>query len=111
VHVFLEGADEPVAEEFDAAALAGARQRLKAMIGRIRAGEFKPTDEPTSAICFGCPAAARLCLHPKWRPPAAPGAPPREEPAAPEPLAGEGEPAEEDGAAPKDGHFQATLFE
>ncbi len=63
-----------MAEEFGPAELKAARTRLEGMIGRIRGGEFRPTDEPTSAICFGCPAAARLCPHPKWRPPAtAPG--------------------------------------
>ncbi|MEO8091474.1 MAG: UvrD-helicase domain-containing protein [bacterium] len=71
VHLFLERAEEPVAEDFDEAALEAARARLDAIIGRIRGGEFSPTAEPSSAICFGCPAAARLCPHPKWRPAAA----------------------------------------
>ena len=46
----------------------------------MRDGAFKPTSEPTSAVCFGCPAAARLCPHPKWRPAAAPGAEATSEP-------------------------------
>jgi ATP-dependent exoDNAse (exonuclease V) beta subunit len=74
VHLFLERADEPVAEEFGPPGLEAARERLEGLIGRMRSGDFVPTDEPTSAICFGCPAAARLCPHPKWRPPAARGA-------------------------------------
>jgi hypothetical protein len=45
------------------------------MIARMRAGAFAPTDEPTPAVCFGCPAAARLCPHPAWRPRAAPVGP------------------------------------
>ncbi len=70
VHLFLEDAGEPVIEEFAPEGLDAARQRLEAMIAGIRGGRFRPTDDPTSAICFGCPAAARLCPHPAWRPPA-----------------------------------------
>jgi len=67
-HVFLERPAEPVSEEFDAAALALARRRLEALVERIRAGHFEVTDEPFAALCLGCPAAARLCPHPAWRP-------------------------------------------
>ena len=95
VHLFLEGADEPVAQEFGAAELASARQRLDSLIGRMRGGDFEPTDEPTSAICFGCPAAARLCPHPKWRPTAGRGADPVPE-QAPAAVAA-GDPAESQG--------------
>ena len=86
VHLFLENAGQPVAEEFATAGLDAARERLEAMIADIRGGRFEPTEEPTSAVCFGCPAAARLCPHPAWRPPAL-----RPEPAAPE-EAGDEEP-------------------
>ena len=86
VHLFLENAEQPVAEEFATAGLDAARERLEAMIADIRGGRFEPTEEPTSAVCFGCPAAARLCPHPAWRPPAL-----RPEPAAPE-EAGDEEP-------------------
>jgi len=67
-HVFLERPAEPVGEEFDADALALARRRLEALVERIRAGHFEVTDEPFAALCLGCPAAARLCPHPAWRP-------------------------------------------
>jgi ATP-dependent exoDNAse (exonuclease V) beta subunit len=67
-HVLLERPDEPVVERFDAAALARARKRLERLVERIRGGEFEVTDEPFAALCFGCPAAARLCPRPAWRP-------------------------------------------
>jgi hypothetical protein len=67
-HVFLERPAEPVVEVFDPAALAAARDRLEALIARIRAGEFEVTREPFPALCFGCPAAPRLCPRPAWRP-------------------------------------------
>jgi ATP-dependent exoDNAse (exonuclease V) beta subunit len=71
VHVFLEAPFEPVIETFDRERLATSRQRLERMIAEIRAGGngFAPTADPSWAVCNGCPAAARLCPHPKWRPP------------------------------------------
>jgi ATP-dependent helicase/nuclease subunit A len=67
-HVFLERPTEPVIEEFGAAELEAARGRLETLITRIRAGEFEPALQPFSALCFGCPAAPRLCPRPAWRP-------------------------------------------
>ena len=75
IHLFLDAPGEPVAEEFREAELAAARAELERLHRRIQDGEFEVTESPTSAICFGCPAAARLCPRPKWRPPAPPGAP------------------------------------
>ena len=69
-HCFLEAPDRPVERSFDGTALEIARSRLEGTIERMRAGEFEPTSDPDGATCFGCPAAARLCPHPKWRPPA-----------------------------------------
>ena len=68
VHVFLESPGEPVIEDFDAARLEAARERLEELVGRIRGGEFEVTEEPYEALCFGCPAAARLCPRPAWKP-------------------------------------------
>ena len=70
IHCFLEAPDQPVKRTFDTAAIGEARARLQAIIGRMRAGEFEPTSTPDGPTCFGCPAAARLCPHPAWRPPA-----------------------------------------
>jgi ATP-dependent helicase/nuclease subunit A len=67
-HVFLERPEEPVIEVFDEAALATARASLEGLVARIRAGSFEVTPEPYAALCFGCPAAARLCPRPAWRP-------------------------------------------
>jgi len=80
IHLFLEAADEPVVQDFGANELAAARERLEALIARARGGEFAPTDAPSAAVCFGCPAAARLCPHPAWRPPAPGGPSPEPEP-------------------------------
>ena len=67
-HVFLERPEEPVIETFGQADLEDARARLAGTIERIRSGVFEPTPEPYAALCFGCPAAPRLCPHPAWRP-------------------------------------------
>ncbi|HEY8001077.1 MAG TPA: UvrD-helicase domain-containing protein [Solirubrobacterales bacterium] len=68
VHVFLEAPGDPVIEEFDPERLAAARESLEAMVERMRDGVFEVTEEPFPALCFGCPAAARLCPRPKWKP-------------------------------------------
>jgi ATP-dependent helicase/nuclease subunit A len=68
VHVFLERPDQPVTEVFDADALARARDGLIRLVERIREGEFEPAADPYAALCFGCPAAPRLCPRPAWRP-------------------------------------------
>jgi hypothetical protein len=67
-HLFLERPSEPVVEEFDALALAEARSSLEGLIAQIRAGDFEPARDPYAALCLGCPAAARLCPRPAWRP-------------------------------------------
>jgi hypothetical protein len=38
------------------------------LVARMRRGEFEVTAEPYGALCHGCPAAARLCPRPAWRP-------------------------------------------
>jgi ATP-dependent helicase/nuclease subunit A len=77
VHCFLEAPDDPVETSFDRDALAAARDRLERLIGEIRGGRFEPTPEPSWQVCNGCPAAARLCPHPGWRPSARGAAPAR----------------------------------
>ncbi len=67
-HVFLERPDEPVVEDFDDSALATARASLEGLVAQIRTGSFEVTPEPYAALCFGCPAAPRLCPRPAWRP-------------------------------------------
>ena len=69
IHVFLEAPDEPQVELFDAAGLETAREHLSALIRRMRGGEFEVAETPYPALCFGCPAAARLCPRPAWKPP------------------------------------------
>jgi hypothetical protein len=69
IHVFLEAPDEPQIESFDANALSAAREQLGELIGRMRGGQFEVTHEPYPALCFACPAAARLCPRPAWMPP------------------------------------------
>ncbi len=67
-HVFLERPGEPVVEVFDQGGLEAARARIETLITQIRAGTFEPAHEPYAALCFGCPAAPRLCPRPAWRP-------------------------------------------
>jgi ATP-dependent helicase/nuclease subunit A len=69
IHVFCEAPGEPVAESFDRDGLVAARGRLEALIERMRGGDFEPAGRPYEALCLGCPAAARLCPRPAWRPP------------------------------------------
>ena len=66
--MFLERPSEPVAEAFDAERLELARSSLATLVERIRAGGFEPAQDPYAALCFGCPAAPRLCPRPAWRP-------------------------------------------
>ena len=68
LHVFLEAPDRPIEAVIGADELDGVRARLERIVERMRTGEFDPTPEPYAALCHGCPAAARLCPHPKWRP-------------------------------------------
>ncbi|MDQ3571443.1 MAG: PD-(D/E)XK nuclease family protein, partial [Actinomycetota bacterium] len=67
-HVFLERPEDPVLEAFGPDDLDRARRRLEGIVAGIRAGDFEPTPEPSASLCLGCPAAARLCPHPMWRP-------------------------------------------
>jgi hypothetical protein len=68
-HVFLEAADDPVVAELGPADLAAARERLAELVARMHEGRFEVAAEPYAALCFACPAAARLCPRPAWRPP------------------------------------------
>jgi hypothetical protein len=67
-YCFLEDPDRTVVERYDESRLRDARERVEALIARIRGGEFVRTDSPHVALCHGCPAAARLCGNPAWRP-------------------------------------------
>jgi RecB family exonuclease len=65
---FLEAPDRTVLESYDEAGISAARDRLEGLIQRIREGDFKRTDSPHRSLCHGCPAAARLCGAPAWKP-------------------------------------------
>jgi PD-(D/E)XK nuclease superfamily len=67
-YCFLEAPERTALEQYDRAGLDAARDRLEQLIARIGAGEFPRTDAPHPSLCFGCPAAARLCGNPAWRP-------------------------------------------
>jgi RecB family exonuclease len=67
-YCFLEDPGRTVVEAYDPDRLAEARARVEGLIGRIRQGDFARTDSPHLALCHGCPAAARLCGAPAWRP-------------------------------------------
>jgi hypothetical protein len=73
-HCFLEAPERMVAQEYDQTALEAASRRLEGLIAGIRAGQFGRTESPHRSLCYGCPAAARLCAKPAWRPQRAAGA-------------------------------------
>jgi ATP-dependent helicase/nuclease subunit A len=63
-YVFLERPGEPVELELDRASLDAARTELEELIAGIRESRFGVTDEPHAALCWDCPARARLCSYP-----------------------------------------------
>jgi ATP-dependent helicase/nuclease subunit A len=67
-YCFLEEPERTVVESYDDSRLREARERVEGLIARIRAGEFARTASPHLALCHGCPAAARLCGNPAWKP-------------------------------------------
>ena len=69
-HVFLEQPDEPVIEDFDARAVgrASAESSSARSIAARPGWRFEVAADPYPAMCFRCPAAARLCPRPAWRP-------------------------------------------
>jgi ATP-dependent helicase/nuclease subunit A len=67
-YCFLEDPERTYVESYDEARLRDARQRVEELISRIRAGDFTRTESPHLALCHGCPAAARLCGNPGWKP-------------------------------------------
>jgi hypothetical protein len=67
-YCFLEAPDRGSVEIYDSARIAAARERLQRLVAGIRTGDFERTDDPYPALCYGCPAAARLCGKPAWRP-------------------------------------------
>ncbi len=67
-YCFLEAPERTALSSYDASRLRAARERVEELIARVRAGEFARTDSPHVALCHGCPAAARLCGNPAWKP-------------------------------------------
>ena len=67
-YCFLEAPERASVEVYDEARVGAARERLEDLVAGIRAGRFDRTDAPHAALCYGCPAAARLCAKPAWRP-------------------------------------------
>jgi len=68
VYQFLERPDEPVSQVFTRAELPALEAELSAAIGRIQAGDFRPS--PSESVCAGCPALDVVCAGPRL-----PGAP------------------------------------
>ena len=63
-YVFLERPGEAVEVELDRVALEASGRELEGLIGGIREGRFEVTEKPHAALCWDCPARARLCSHP-----------------------------------------------
>ncbi|MFN8151981.1 MAG: UvrD-helicase domain-containing protein [Solirubrobacterales bacterium] len=64
-YVFLERPDEPVVATLGPDEIEVGRERIEAVVARIRAGHFEATREPHHDLCHDCPARARLCPHPR----------------------------------------------
>jgi ATP-dependent helicase/nuclease subunit A len=62
VYQFLEAPDAPVSTTFAAADVPALEEELRAVIGRVREGDFRPTPSPFA--CAGCPALDRVCAGP-----------------------------------------------
>ncbi len=60
---FLERPEEPVLTTFTRDQLPALAAELSAAIGRLRAGEFRPT--PSEYACAGCPALDVVCAGPR----------------------------------------------
>jgi ATP-dependent helicase/nuclease subunit A len=75
VYQFLERPDEAVCKAFTRAEVPALEAELSAAIGRIQAGDFRPT--PSESVCAGCPALDLVCAGPRL-----PGAPRELAPAA-----------------------------
>ncbi len=69
VYQFLERPDAPVEARFTLADVPELEAELSAAIGRIQAGEFRPT--PSELACAGCPALDLVCAGPRLRRPPA----------------------------------------
>jgi ATP-dependent helicase/nuclease subunit A len=67
-YCFLEAPEGASVQIYDEARVAAARERLERLVAGIGAGDFERTDNPHPALCYGCPAAARLCAKPAWQP-------------------------------------------
>ena len=63
-YVFLGMGVDPVRSSFGPGELAAARERIEALVARVRAGEFEVTAEPGASLCHDCPARPNLCIHP-----------------------------------------------
>src|SRR5262249_40766166 len=64
-YAFLDHGGEVIVRDFDRDALAAARAELEELVAAVRAGRFEVTRRPHRALCWDCPARARLCSHPK----------------------------------------------
>ena len=62
---FLERADAVVSTTFVRADVRSLEAELSEAIGRIRAGDFRPT--PSEFVCAGCPALDVVCAGPRLR--------------------------------------------
>ena len=67
-YVFLERPDAVVSARFDRGLVPALEAELSETIGRLRAGDFRPT--PSEYTCAGCPALDLVCAGPNL-----PGAP------------------------------------
>ncbi len=63
-YAFLDSGGGVVVRDLDRADLGIARQELERLVSAVSEGRFEVTSEPHAALCWDCPARARLCTHP-----------------------------------------------
>jgi hypothetical protein len=73
VYHFLERPDAVVSTTYRREAIPALEAELSEAIGRIRAGDFRPT--PSEFVCAGCPALDVVCAGPRLPRPAPAAAP------------------------------------
>jgi RecB family exonuclease len=85
-YVFLERPDAPLTTSSGAAAIAAGRERVAALVDRVRSGDFAATRRPHGALCHDCPARDRLCPHDRETTGRASPEPPVDPRPAPDPV-------------------------
>jgi ATP-dependent exoDNAse (exonuclease V) beta subunit len=66
-YAFLDSGGQVAVRDFEADDLATASDELERLVTAVKQGRFEVTEEPHAALCWDCPARARLCAYPTER--------------------------------------------